>query len=191
MTRKSTTRRRQPKRPQPWPSRRWLEQYGRTLTGDEIQLVQAHRGIAEPEQRVLRQYAAHLVINRGKVESSPSVAHAERVSARESGHIKLLDRRQFTWEMPGNIANRRVSSDNADVFITERAPANLHADVLIDDDPRATVRAFLWIGITDPRDPQRYNNCYAVIGGEVLRQAAERIIAAQPKKKTRRTHGQS
>jgi hypothetical protein len=186
MTSTATPRRRAAQktaRPRPEHSRRWLERYGRTLTGDEIQLVQAHRGITEPEQRALRACAAQLVLNRATANSSPTVAHAERVEAREAGRIQLLDRRQFTWEMPGNIAYRRISRDNGDVFITERAPANLHVDVMIDDDPR---QAFLWIGVADQSDPPRYNGCYTVIGGDVLRQAAEKIVAASQPAPARR-----
>ena len=64
MTRKPTPRRRPRQKPQPRPEypQRWLERYGRTLTGDEIQLVQAHRGLPPGQQAHLNAYAAGLIV---------------------------------------------------------------------------------------------------------------------------------
>lgn len=117
---------------------------------------------------------------------SAAAAHAKRTEAHEPSHIKLLDRRQFTWEMPGNNAYRRVSRDGGDVFITENAPANLHADVIVDP---VAGEAHLWIGITDQNNPPAYNRCYAVIGGTTLQDAARRILAVgkQPRPPRKRT----
>jgi hypothetical protein len=69
MTRTTTARRRTPKKkPQPRPdySPRWLERYGRTLTGDEIQLVQASRGMDEQGRDCLLNVAGRLVLARPK-----------------------------------------------------------------------------------------------------------------------------
>jgi hypothetical protein len=98
--------------------------------------------------------------------------------------IALLDRRLFTWETPGRPANRRLASDDADVTITDKAPANLHADVLFDDDEDRNV--YLWIGITDQQTPHRYQRCYAVIGGSRLIKVAKQIVAYRPKRRTKK-----
>ncbi len=56
-----------------WPSTRWLEQYGRTLTLAEITLVQAHRGLPPAVQRHLSEYASGLIMelaSDGRVKSA-------------------------------------------------------------------------------------------------------------------------
>jgi hypothetical protein len=64
MTRKTTPRRRSLKKQQPRPDypKRWLERYGRSLTGEEIRLVQAHRGLPSPYQTHLNRYASGLIV---------------------------------------------------------------------------------------------------------------------------------
>jgi len=66
MTRKTAPRRRATRAPQPRPEypQRWLERYGRTLTGDEIRLVQAYRGIDADAQADLRHRSSLLVLSR-------------------------------------------------------------------------------------------------------------------------------
>ena len=66
MTRKTALRRRPRQKPQPRPEypQRWLERYGRTLTGDEIQLVQGRRGLPPEQQTHLNAYAAGLIVER-------------------------------------------------------------------------------------------------------------------------------
>jgi hypothetical protein len=75
MTRTPAPRRRPRKTPQPRPEypQRWLERYGRTLTGDEIQLVQARRGLPPDQQTHLNAYAAGLIVERashGRVKAA-------------------------------------------------------------------------------------------------------------------------
>lgn len=73
MTRKTMPRSRRPKKPQPRPDYppRWLERYGRTLTPDEIRLVQAHRGMDEPGRDCLLNVAGRLVLARPKRRAKP------------------------------------------------------------------------------------------------------------------------
>jgi hypothetical protein len=66
MKRKTSPRRRQPITPPPGASARWLEMYGRTLTDDEIQLVQASRGMDEQGRDCLLNVACRLVLARPK-----------------------------------------------------------------------------------------------------------------------------
>ena len=75
MKARGTTKRRdaRPKTSQSWPSPRWLEQYGRTLTLAEITLVQAHRGLPLAVQRHLSEYASGLIVelaSEGRVKSA-------------------------------------------------------------------------------------------------------------------------
>lgn len=54
-------------------SPRWLERYGCTLTPDEIQLVQARRGLPPAQQTHLNTYAAGLVVelaSKGRVKAA-------------------------------------------------------------------------------------------------------------------------
>ena len=62
MTRKTAPRRTKASQPRPEYPQRWLERYGRTLTGDDIQLVQARRGLPPEQQAHLNAYAAGLVV---------------------------------------------------------------------------------------------------------------------------------
>ena len=48
--------------PRPDYSQRFLERYGRTLTDDEIQLLQASRGLPDAQRIHLRRYAAGLIV---------------------------------------------------------------------------------------------------------------------------------
>src|SRR5262249_52482717 len=45
-------------------SRRWLEEYGRTLQRDEIRLVQGYRGLDPETQETLRIFMSRLVVDR-------------------------------------------------------------------------------------------------------------------------------
>jgi hypothetical protein len=64
----------------PYMGRAWREEYGRSLTRDEIRLLQAYRGVAQKDgfQEHLLNFASALVIDR-----DPTVAAARVTRAAE------------------------------------------------------------------------------------------------------------
>src|SRR5688572_25257836 len=75
MTRTTTPRRTTGKKRQPRSefSPPWLERYGRTLTGEEITLVEARRGLPPEVQTHLNAYASGIVVqlaSEGRVKAA-------------------------------------------------------------------------------------------------------------------------
>jgi hypothetical protein len=58
-----------PRSPRPPYSRGWLEQYGRTLTREEIRLVQAYRGLEADQRAALLNDTSRRVIKRAQAVS--------------------------------------------------------------------------------------------------------------------------
>lgn len=82
-------------------SKAWRAEYGQTLTGDEIRLVQAQRGLPAERQEHLRRYAAALVVD----EASAGRVNVEATMLAQHPSPDELDVRRWAKDM-GRVARR-------------------------------------------------------------------------------------
>jgi hypothetical protein len=93
-----------------------------------------------------------------------------------SRQLVLLDRQRFTHERNNDSGSVDREDPHGHVHLTGFAPAQFHVNAMLESNS-----PWLWIGIdADPQGLDAARRCFAVIGGETLRQLAIGILQFYP-----------
>ena len=110
------------------------------------------------------------------IHSSASQRAHPRTRRPASRQLVLLDRQRLTRERDNGSGGVDREDPHDHVHLAGIAPAQFHVNAMLESDA-----PWLWIGLdADPKGLHVERKCFAIIGGETLRQLAIGILQFYP-----------